>query len=130
MHTRNSSKVVFICIPYFQLCYKSAAVSFQQVNPASAAPGIIQVASPQAHWLPQNIPDFPVHVTITKYLTQLNKLLHANQPITAMGVHNIICHQEFHFFDWFRRQMTHFFVREGQSSFQRQNGSKFSPRTQ
>ena len=47
---------------------------------------------------PRNIPDFPVHVTITKYLTQSDKLLHGNQPITAMDVHNIIRHREFRFF--------------------------------
>ena len=68
-------------------------------------------------------------VLITKYLTQSDKLLHANQPITAMDVHNIICHREFRFFHWFRRQMTRFFVREGWSSFCRQNGSKFAPWT-
>ena len=47
---------------------------------------------------PRNIPDFPAHVTITKYLTQSDKPLHANQPITAMDVHNIIHNQEFIFF--------------------------------
>ena len=59
-------------------------------EPASTAPGVIKVASPQGTGCPWYIPDFPVNITITTYLTQSHKLLHANQPTTANDVNNIM----------------------------------------